>query len=100
MLRPFKPLMLALALFSASSQDTSAPQVTLDGQPANGGVTAVVGMIREIGAPTPQTIGDSTFTFKSWSDGGAPIHEITVPSVPTTYTARFQRSKVRGQREP
>lgn len=78
----------------------NGPQVTLDGQSANGGVTAVAGMIREIGAPTPQTIGDSTFTFKSWSDGGAATHEITVPSVSTTYTARFQRSKVRGQGEP
>lgn len=78
----------------------NGPQVTLDGQPANGGVTAVAGMIREIGAPTLQTIGDSIFTFKSWSDGGAPTHEITVPAVSTTYTARFQRSKVRGEREP
>jgi hypothetical protein len=32
--------------------------------------------------------------------GGAATHEITVPSVSTMYTARFQRSKVRGQREP
>ena len=38
-------------------------------------------------AVTPQTIGASTYTFQSWSDGGAASHEITAPTSPATYTA-------------
>ncbi len=68
-------------------------QVTLDGQTSTGTVTAVVGMFRQIGAPSPQTVGGVTYTFKSWSDGGGATHDITVPAVSTTYTARFQRQK-------
>jgi glucose/arabinose dehydrogenase len=71
--------------------------LTLDGQPVTAPITftAVVGMQREIGAPTPQTIGSFTYAFKNWSDGGAVTHLITIPSVNTTYTARFQRTKIR-----
>ena len=71
--------------------------LTLDGQPFTAPITftAVVGMQREIGAPTPQTIGNFTHTFRNWSDGGAVTHVITVPSSNTTYTARFQRTKIR-----
>jgi PKD repeat protein len=34
-----------------------------------------------------------TYTWASWSDGGAQTHTITAPSTPTTYTATFQRTK-------
>ena len=74
---------------------TSGLTLTLDGQPFASAITltAVVGMTRSIGALSPQTMGGWTYTFKSWSDGGAATHAITVPAVSTTYTARFQRSK-------
>jgi glucose/arabinose dehydrogenase len=73
----------------------SGLQVTLDGQPQTAPVTftGVVGIIRTIGAPSPQTIGTSTYTFRAWSDGGAQTHTITTPATATTYTARFQKSK-------
>jgi glucose/arabinose dehydrogenase len=52
-------------------------------------VTGVVGIIRSIAAPTPQTLNGSSYVFQDWSDGGARSHEITTPSVDTTYTANF-----------
>jgi glucose/arabinose dehydrogenase len=66
-------------------------QITLDGQnrmtPFT--VTGVVGIIRTIAAPSPQTLNGSNYVFQSWSDGGAISHEISTPSVNTTYTADF-----------
>jgi glucose/arabinose dehydrogenase len=66
-------------------------QLLLDGTPftAPQTVANVVGMIRSIGAVTPQTSGGTQFTFSSWSDGGAATHEITVPATNTTFTANF-----------
>jgi glucose/arabinose dehydrogenase len=53
-------------------------------------VTGVVGIIRAISAPTPQALNGQNYIFQSpWSDGGARNHEISTPSVNTTYTARF-----------
>jgi hypothetical protein len=72
--------------------DPSGLQVTLDGQPATTPHTfvGVVGVIRSIGAISPQSAGGQTFSFQSWSDGGAATHEITTPAANTTYTAIFQ----------
>ena len=72
-------------------------QFTLDGQPVTAPYLfpAVVGMIRTIGAPLTQTVGDSTYTFRSWSDGGPATHDIVVPGVATTFTARYQRRRDR-----
>ena len=69
-------------------------QLTLDGQPVVEPHTfsAVVGMVRAIGAPN-QTVGGVNYTFRSWSDGGAQTHDIIVPGSATTYTARFQRGR-------
>ena len=36
-----------------------------------------------------QTIGGKPYVFGSWSDGGTRAHDIRVPSVSTTYTARL-----------
>ena len=37
-----------------------------------------------------QTVGTTTYTFASWSDGGAQQHTITVPDVaPQPYTATY-----------
>ncbi len=74
----------------------SGLQVTLDGQPqlAPVSVLGVVGMIRTIGAPSPQTQkGRPVLAFTSWSDGGAQSHNIVTPATNTTYTARFQKQK-------
>jgi len=50
-------------------------------------VTGVVGIIRSIAAPTPQTLNGLSYNFQSWSDAGARSHEISTPAVNTTYTA-------------
>jgi len=66
-------------------------QITLDGQNRMTPfiVNGVVGIKRAIAAPTPQTLNGSSYVFKSWSDGGARSHEISTPSVNTTYKAAF-----------
>ena len=68
-------------------------QITLDGEqrvtPFT--VTGVVGIIRAIAAPSPQTLNGLSYVFQSWSDGGARSHEIRTPSVSTTYKANFIR---------
>ena len=67
-------------------------QVTLDGQPVTTplSVTSVVGIVRALGVVSPQTSGASTYTFVSWSDGGAATHNITTPAANTTFTATYQ----------
>jgi glucose/arabinose dehydrogenase/PKD repeat protein len=47
---------------------------------------ALVGFEHTIEA-RDQTIGDSAYTFESWSDGGAQLHTITAPATDRTYTA-------------
>ena len=65
--------------------------VTLDGQPQVTPVTitGVVGMERELGVATPQTMGSVEYQFSSWSDAGAVTHRIVTPDAAATYTARF-----------
>ena len=48
-------------------------QLKLDGQPVATPLSfdSVVGIVRNIEAPTPQTAGATTYEFVSWSDGGA-----------------------------
>jgi len=67
-------------------------QLTLDGMPITApfSFTGVEGIIRTIGAVTPQTTGGTTYDFVSWSDGGQATHEITTPQNDTTFTALFQ----------
>src|SRR5439155_21948470 len=36
-----------------------------------------------------QTVGANTYTFASWSDGGAQTHVITVPQAAQTYSATY-----------
>ncbi|HYD41006.1 MAG TPA: PQQ-dependent sugar dehydrogenase [Anaeromyxobacter sp.] len=66
-------------------------QLLLDGTPVTTPATIpnVVGVIRSIGAPSPQTSNGTQYTFGSWSDGGAATHEIVVPATATTYTATY-----------
>jgi len=67
-------------------------QLKLDGQPVATPLSfnAVVGMVRTIEATTPQSSGTTTYTFTSWSDGGATSHSISTPATNTTYTATYQ----------
>jgi glucose/arabinose dehydrogenase len=66
-------------------------QLKLDGTTVTAPHTfvGIVGMIRNIQAVTPQTLSGKTYTFSSWSDGGAASHNITIPSSNTTRTATF-----------
>ena len=65
--------------------------VTVDGQPYPSGtvLASVVGFQRPLGAATTQTLNGFTYTFQSWSDGGAATHTISTPAVNTTYTATY-----------
>jgi glucose/arabinose dehydrogenase len=49
----------------------------------------IVGTQTTIAAPPQQTVGGTTYTFESWSDGGAAAHALTAPASPATYTARY-----------
>ena len=51
--------------------------------------TVIVGSANSVSAVSPQTLGGSSYTFTSWSDGGAQTHTITAPASATTYTANF-----------
>ena len=71
----------------------SDPQAkfTIDGKEYTGSYTeqSVVGVDREIGAPTTQTVGNRTLRFNRWEDGGDRIHVIRTPDGATTYTVYF-----------
>jgi hypothetical protein len=77
------------------STNPSGLQLTLDGQPQTAPIVfaGVVGMIRTIGTPSPQTLNGRQYVFRSWSDGGTQTHNIVTPAANTTFTARFRRSK-------
>jgi glucose/arabinose dehydrogenase len=68
--------------------------LTINGTAAKGTVTrtVIVGSRNTITAITPQQKGNKTYTFASWSDGGAQSHDIIAPANPATYTATFSRS--------
>jgi glucose/arabinose dehydrogenase len=51
----------------------------------------IVGSTNSISAISPQTKGNKTYSFSSWSDGGAQTHSIIAPATAATYTARFNR---------
>jgi glucose/arabinose dehydrogenase len=70
----------------------SNAQLTLDGAPITAPYTftGVEGIIRTLGAVSPQTSGGTNYDFASWSDGGQQTHEISTPTADTTYTALFQ----------
>jgi glucose/arabinose dehydrogenase len=53
--------------------------------------TVIVGSANTVSAISPQTKGSKTYTFSSWSDGGAQTHTITAPATAATYSARFRR---------
>lgn len=52
-------------------------------------VEGVVGMTRQIAAPSPQLLNGVQYVFDHWSDGGARDHTFTFPATNTTYTAHY-----------
>jgi glucose/arabinose dehydrogenase/chitodextrinase len=68
----------------------SGLQLVIDGIPRPTGfvLDSLVGFIHTIEART-QTIGSTTYSFLSWSDGGAQTHDIVTPSAAQTITATF-----------
>ena len=51
--------------------------------------TVIEGSNNSISASSPQTLGGTSYTWQSWSDGGAQSHNI-VANAPATYTATYQ----------
>jgi len=49
----------------------------------------IVGSRNSVSAPSPQTVGATSFSFSSWSDGGAQSHELRAPATASTITAVF-----------
>ena len=49
----------------------------------------VSGIQRAIEAVSPQTLNGVTYTFASWSDGGAQVHTLATPGSNSTLTATF-----------
>ncbi len=52
--------------------------------------TTIVGSSTSVAAPSPQTLGATTYGFVSWSDGGAASHNVVTPAAGATYQALFQ----------
>jgi glucose/arabinose dehydrogenase/fibronectin type 3 domain-containing protein len=51
--------------------------------------TVIVGSSNSVTAPSPQTLAGTSYSFGSWSDGGAQSHTVVAPVTATTYTATF-----------
>jgi len=66
-------------------------QITLDGQPLEtpASVVSVEGILRSIGIITPQVKDDVTYSFESWSNGGAQTQSLATPADDITLTAQF-----------
>ena len=46
-------------------------------------------IVRALEAISPQTVGGTTYTFSSWSNGGTRVQNLSTPGVNTTLTATF-----------
>jgi hypothetical protein len=68
-------------------------QLDVNGEPSTGPFTRTVieGSNNTLIAPSPQSLGGTTYTFQSWSDGGAASHSVLAPTS-ATYTATFAAS--------
>ncbi|GAA4427550.1 hypothetical protein GCM10023148_31290 [Actinokineospora soli] len=69
---------------TATLSDTSGPTPLT--------VQAIVGSRMSLSTPEQQTLGTGSYAFRSWSDGGARAHDITVGAGTTTYRATFERT--------
>jgi plastocyanin len=50
---------------------------------------AIIGSTSTIRAPSPQTVGGTSYEFSAWSDGGAATHDVSTGETATTLTATF-----------
>ena len=83
---------------SLTTISTNAPgrRASIDGDavrlpinyPWDTGSTHTIG-VEDVVQPGPS--GANRWVFKEWSDGGAAIHEITVPDEPSTFTVDFEQ---------
>jgi hypothetical protein len=89
----FRDILPRKATVTLASNPTGL-QLKLDSQTVTAPYqfVGVVGMIRTIEAVSPQ----GAWQFVSWSDAGAISHNITTPSVDTTYTATFSSTIPNG----
>jgi glucose/arabinose dehydrogenase len=73
------------------STNPTGLQITLDDQPFNtpGSVVSVEGVLRKIGAVSPQIINGTTYVFQSWAHGGSATQTIATPTDDMSYTATF-----------
>jgi glucose/arabinose dehydrogenase len=53
---------------------------------------SLVGFQHGVDAASPQSSGGSSYSFASWSDGGARSHTVTVAAADQTYTANFTKA--------
>jgi glucose/arabinose dehydrogenase len=79
--------------FSASDP---AATFTIDGIPYTGFHTerAVVGVRRELDAPSTQVIDGRVLVFSGWSDGGAQLHTIITPGTNATYAVTYETAAI------
>lgn len=79
---------LVTLTFGANDPDA---KYTVDGIPRTGLYTedAVVGVVRTLGAVSPQTVNGQQLVFGSWSDGGAQTHTIVTPGSNSSYTVNY-----------
>ena len=52
--------------------------------------TLIVGSANSISAPSPQSVGGTTYAFVSWSNGGPQTQIVTATAAPATYRATFR----------
>jgi glucose/arabinose dehydrogenase/PKD repeat protein len=85
-----QPQTVSLTLATAPTGLQAAFDATSQATPYT--VTAIIGSTHSLSAPAIQTLGGTTYTFSSWSDGGASSHNITASATATTYTATYTGS--------
>lgn len=70
--------------------------VTIDGQPTKTPVSiqSVVGIKRNIGVPTPQTLNNKGWKYKEWSNAGTQTQTFATPANNTTFTAVFDEAPI------
>jgi glucose/arabinose dehydrogenase len=59
--------------------------------------TGVAGILRTVSAPLTQTIGNTTYKFLGWSDGGAAEHVISTPDVDQNLIAYYTPILLEGE---
>jgi glucose/arabinose dehydrogenase len=71
--------------------NVSGLQLVVNGssQPAPFSRTVIVGSSNSLQAPSPQTLGGTSYAFGSWSDGQAQTHNVIAAATPTTFTATY-----------